>query len=94
MHHAGCAEGGCEHTGFESSSFWLFRSRLSSSPFPHIPFSRLRVVSVSVGLLQHREIMAGLRFEPERYTGIVLCHHLVQEASGLRRNALAVCFTL
>lgn len=38
--------------------------------------------------------MAGFRFEPECYTGIVLCHHLVQKASGLHRNALTACLTV
>lgn len=38
--------------------------------------------------------MAGLRLEPECHAGIVLCHHLVQEAPGLHRNALVVRLAL
>ena len=33
--------------------------------------------------------MAGLGFKPECHTGIVLCNHLVEETSGLHREALA-----
>lgn len=49
---------------------------------------------MSVWLLQHGEIMAGLRFEPERHTGIVLCHDLVEEAFGLHGKALAARVTV
>lgn len=58
------------------------------------PGSELELKVTSFGLLQHSEIMAGLGFEPKRHTGIVLSHHLVEEASGLRRNALALFFTV
>lgn len=45
-------------------------------------------VRVSVRLLQHREIMAGLWLQPERHTGIVLSHHLIEQTFGLHRKAL------
>lgn len=32
--------------------------------------------------------MAGLRLQPERHTGVVLGHHLVEETFGLHREAL------
>lgn len=38
--------------------------------------------------LHHRQIMAGLRLQPERHTGVVLRHHLVEETFGLHREAL------
>lgn len=81
------------------SNHLTFGSSEASFPLAHdIPFTGLRVeleLKVkSFGLLQHSEIMAGLGFEPERHTGIVLSHHLVEEASGLCRNTLALFFTV
>lgn len=42
--------------------------------------------------LQHGQIVAGLRLQPERHAGVFLRHHLVQEPPGLRGNALSPHF--
>lgn len=38
--------------------------------------------------------MAGLRLEPEGHVGVVLGHHLVQEAPGFHWDALALRLVL
>ena len=38
--------------------------------------------------------MAGLRFQPERHTGVVLGHHLVEEMFGLLGKTLAARVTV
>ena len=42
-------------------------------------------------VLEHREIVAGFRLEPERHIGVVFGHHFVQEVLGLPGHALAPC---
>lgn len=44
--------------------------------------------------LQHREVVAGLGLQPEGHAGVVLGHHLVQEAPGLHWDALALRLVL